>query len=71
MLEATRERQRQDVAAAFELVVGRPPTTLERDGVWAIVSPEVWFLLVDGSGWTVAQYEAWVAATLDGVLPRS
>ena len=70
MLAATRERQRTDVAAAIELIIGRPPTAAERDGVWAVVSPEVHLLLVEQSGWTPEQYEDWLAATLEGVLPR-
>lgn len=71
MLSATRERQRQDVATALELVAKRPQTAAERDGVWAVVSPEVWFLLVEESGWTPEQYEAWVGATLERLVPRS
>jgi hypothetical protein len=71
MLRTTRERQRIDTAAAVELIVGRPPTATERDGVWALASPEVYLLLVEESGWDPDQYEAWVAATLERVLPRS
>lgn len=71
MLDATRERQRLDVTAAFELIVGRPPTAVERDGWWAIVSPEIYLLLVDGSGWTPEEYEAWIAVTSERVLPVS
>lgn len=71
MLQSTRDRQRSDVATAFELVMGRPPTTAERDGVWAIVSPEVYLLLVEESGWTPEQFEVWVAATVDRVIPRA
>jgi AcrR family transcriptional regulator len=71
MLTSTRDRQRVDVATAVELVVGRPATEAERDGVWAIVSPEVYLLLVEESGWTPEQYETWIAATLDRVIPRS
>jgi AcrR family transcriptional regulator len=71
MLDATRERQRHDIASALELIVGRPPTAAERDGTWAVASPEVYLLLVEASGWTPAQYETWVAATLDGLIPRS
>ena len=71
MLRSTRERQRSDVAAALELILSRPPTTAERDGVWAIASPEVYLLLVEESGWTPEQFEAWVAATLERVIPRS
>jgi AcrR family transcriptional regulator len=71
MLRSTRERQRLDVAAAIELVVGRPPTPSERDSVWAITSPEVYLLLVEESGWTPEAYRAWVADTLGRVVPRS
>lgn len=71
MLQASRDRQRQDVATALELIVGRPPTTAERDGVWALATPEVYLLLVEESGWSPEQYEAWVAATLEHVIPRS
>lgn len=69
MLRATRERQRRDVEAGVALVLGRRPSATERDGVWAITSPEVHLLLVDESGWSLEHYEAWLAATLDGVLP--
>jgi AcrR family transcriptional regulator len=71
LLHATRERQRVDVGRAVEMIIGRAPTAVERDGVWAIASPEVYLLLVDGSGWTPEQYEAWVADTLERVIPRS
>jgi AcrR family transcriptional regulator len=71
MLQATRERQRSDVSSALELIIGRVPTTSERDGVWAITSPEVYLLLVEGSGWTLQQYEGWIAETLERITPRS
>ena len=71
MLQATRDRQRQDVATGLGLILRRPPTAAERDGVWAIVSPEVYLLLIEESGWTAEQYEAWVEATLERVVPRS
>ena len=71
MLQALRERQRDDVATGLGLIMGRPPSATERDGVWAIVSHEVCHLLVEESGWTPEQYEAWVEATLERVIPRS
>jgi AcrR family transcriptional regulator len=66
-----RERQREDVARAIELIVGREPTMAERDGVWALTSPEVYLLLVEASGWSDAQYETWMAETLERVIPRA
>jgi AcrR family transcriptional regulator len=71
LLQAARERQRDDVAEALQLVVGRAPTVSERDGVWALASPEVYLLLTEESGWTAEQYETWVAETLERVVPRS
>ncbi len=71
LLSSARELQRRDVAAAFELMVGRPPSTVERDGAWAIASPEVYLLLIDECGWTPEQYETWMAQTVERTLPRS
>ena len=71
MLQSTRDQRRLDVAAALELILGRAPTVVERDGVWAILSPEVYVLLVEQSGWAPDQYEAWVQETLERVIPRS
>ncbi len=71
MLRALRDRKRLDVSAAFELIVGRPPTPTERDGIWAILSAEIRFLLVEESGWTPEQYQTWIETTLERVTPRS
>jgi AcrR family transcriptional regulator len=70
VLGATRERQRKDVEAGLELIVGRPPSEDERDGAWAIVSPEVYLLLVEESGWSLDQYQRWLSETLARILPR-
>jgi AcrR family transcriptional regulator len=71
VLRATRARQRKDVAAGLELIVGRPPTRAERDGAWAILSPEIYLLLVQESGWSLDQYEQWMAETLARTVPRA
>ena len=71
LLHATRARQREDVAAGLALLVGRPPTTVETDELWALLSPELYILLVDEAGWKPAAYERWVATTLARVVPRS
>jgi AcrR family transcriptional regulator len=67
-LRATRERQRMDIAASVALILGRDATPAERDGVWAVTSPDVYCLLVDESGWTPAQYEEWMAGALERLL---
>ena len=69
VLAATRARQRQDVEAGLALLIGRAPTTEETDEVWALMSPEVYLLLVDTAGWTPDAYEAWMATLLERTLP--
>jgi AcrR family transcriptional regulator len=71
MVRDAREHRRQDVASAVELIVGRDPTAAERDGVWAVTSPEVHLLLVEASGWSDEQYETWLGETLERVIPRA
>jgi hypothetical protein len=44
---------------------------MERDGLWAVASPDVYLLLVEESGWTVEQYEQWIETTLERIVPRS
>lgn len=67
-LRATKERQRQDVAAGATLVTGRPPTEVVRDGLWALLSVEVYLLLVEDSSWSAEQYLAWLTAMIDAVI---
>jgi len=71
MLHEARERIRLDIAAGAAAVMGRKPTRLERDGLWALLSPEVYLLLVEESGWSIKQYRAWVAQTLEREIPSS
>ena len=71
MLRSTRERQRLDIAAGAELLMNRPPTVPELDGLWATLSPEMYLLLVEDSAWTVEQYRAWVAQILEHQVPAS
>lgn len=71
LLKATRERQRRDVTAAVELIIGGEVGVTDRDGVWALTSPEVYLLLVESSGWAVDRYEAWMSEMLERAVPRS
>jgi AcrR family transcriptional regulator len=71
MLSAARERQRLDVEAGAALLMGRVPAANERDGLWALLSVEVYLLLVEVTGWSPAAYEAWLAETLELLVPRS
>ena len=69
MLDATRERQRRDTAAGVGLMLGRDPTDREIDSVWALVSIELYLLLVEVRGWSTGEYESWLTDTLGAILP--
>ena len=71
MLRATRQRIRVDIAAGAAAVMGREPTPPERDGLWALLSVEVYLLLVEQSGWSTEQYRVWVTELLEREIPRS
>jgi AcrR family transcriptional regulator len=68
-LAAGERRRRTDVAHATRLVARRRVTPDERDGVWALVSTEVYELLVERTGWTGRRYERWIADTIARLLP--
>lgn len=51
-----------------ELVARRTFTPEEIDGMWAILSAEVYRLLTDLRGWTPQQYEDWVADVIDTLV---
>jgi AcrR family transcriptional regulator len=61
-------RRRSDVEAGLRLVSGREVDTTVTEGLWAVMSVEVYDLLVDQAGWTVAAYEDWMADTITRLL---
>jgi AcrR family transcriptional regulator len=69
LLEATRQRQWLDVRAAVRLLAGRDAPVRLLDGVWAVVSIEVYLLLVEVRGWSPEEYAAWLAETLAVLVP--
>jgi AcrR family transcriptional regulator len=58
------ERRRINVGQALELVSGRSVNDTDRDGIWAVVSMEVYRLLVDQSDWSASRYEEWLAEAI-------
>jgi AcrR family transcriptional regulator len=64
-------RRRVTIEEAVSLITGRAATTPERDGVWAILSVEVYQLLTELSGWTPQQYQAWVIALIDRLIDQA
>lgn len=71
LLRDSLARRRLDSARGVAMAIGREPTTAERDGNWAVTSPEVYLLLVADSGWTPEQYEQWLAHILERITPLS
>jgi AcrR family transcriptional regulator len=65
------DRRRLNVEQGLELIGGRPVTRDEADGLWALMSVEVYDLLTDVRGWTQAEYERWLAGTIDRLLPKT
>lgn len=63
-LASNDEARRLGVSQGAESVAGRPLSDVERDGVWAVVSPNVYDLLVTRSRWSVDAYRAWLADTI-------
>src|SRR6185503_1546120 len=51
-LDEAEQRRRKNVDEGVRLVAGRPISDTERDGLWAVLSMEVYQLLVDRGGWS-------------------
>lgn len=62
------QRRRVNVQQGAELMIGRRLDDDERDGLWAIVSTDVFDLLTGIAGWTPQRYEAWLARMLARLL---
>lgn len=67
-LAEAENRRRTDVKRALEIVTGRRVDALERDGIWAVTSVDVFNLLVDVAGWSTHRYQAWMVETLSRLL---
>jgi hypothetical protein len=63
------EHRRADIALAAELIAGRPVTPEECDGLWAVMGVEVYDMLTGPRGWSARQYEQWMVAVIDQLLP--
>lgn len=67
-LTQAEERRRLNVDQGAQLIAGRPVSDTERDGLWAVLSMEVYQLLVNRAGWSPARYEEWLAETIGRLL---
>lgn len=70
-LEEMREQQRQTIHLAAATVAGRDVTSTEADGLWSVLSQEVYELLSGSAGWSPAQYQDWLAEALTRLLRRN
>ena len=63
-LEDARARQRLNVKAGGAMVAGRELGSAETEGLWAVLSVEVYELLTGSAGWSPEQYEEWLAGAI-------
>ncbi|MGW0038767.1 TetR/AcrR family transcriptional regulator [Gordonia sp. NPDC003376] len=63
-LESLRMSRRQAVHEACVAIAGRPLRDDEGDGVWSVVSVEVYDLLVGSASWSADRYEKWIVETI-------
>jgi AcrR family transcriptional regulator len=63
------QRRRINVQQGAALIAGRAVTPEEADGLWAVLAVEVYQLLTELRGWTVQQYEDWLAGVINRLLP--
>lgn len=67
-LSDTRDRQRMTVQIAAGMITGRSLSDTVADGVWAVLSLEVYELLTGGAGWSPERYEEWLTEALTKLL---
>ena len=60
--------RREIYLVVAELVHGGPIPRLEAEGLWAVLSRDVYVLLVEKCGWTFDEYEAWARTMIVRVL---
>ena len=54
-------RRRLNIQQGAELITGRRLSVVDADALWAVLSVDVFRLLTELSGWSLAQYEQWAA----------
>ena len=54
--------------AGATLIAGRAVDGAEADGLWAVLSPEMFELLTGSAGWSTQQYRRWLAGAMESLL---
>jgi AcrR family transcriptional regulator len=65
------DRRRLDFARAGSMIAGRQVTDTEVDGLWAVLSADVYLLLTRHVGWTDEAYRAWAGDCIVALLDLS
>jgi AcrR family transcriptional regulator len=60
--------RRNVMVAGLALILDRPAPDSLVDAVWALVSPEVFTMLIEGRGWSIADTENWLVAMAGAAL---
>jgi AcrR family transcriptional regulator len=60
--------RRRDYRRVVALVAQRELTPAESDGLWAVLSRDVYELLVEHCGWSVRRYQSWVESMIGQAL---
>jgi AcrR family transcriptional regulator len=65
------EDRRNVTAAGLALILGREAPDDVVDAIWALVSPEVFTMLTERRGWSMASAEAWLAEMASSAMGRT
>lgn len=62
------EDRRNVMIAGLALILDHPAPEDLVDAIWALVSPEVFTMLITGRGWSVADAEAWLVTMCSAAI---
>jgi len=65
------DQRRLEFSRGGSLVAKRQISDVESDGLWALLSVDVYLLLTRHAGWTDAAYRVWVSDSIVALLDTS
>jgi AcrR family transcriptional regulator len=68
LMRKREEARRTNVEEGMSLVTGLPVTPEQCDALWAVLDIGVYRMLTDLRGWTMDQYQQWLAEAIDRLL---
>lgn len=60
--------RRRVMVVGMAFILERPCPEPLLDAIWALVSPDVYVLLTEGRGWSMAEAESWLVAMADAAV---